>query len=73
MSIQELEAEALKLGPEDQARLLHKLALALHGQEAPDLTNDELEKRWAEFQASVDSGVDSAELRARATYRYSTV
>jgi len=69
MSIQELEAEALKLAPEDQARLLHKLAVALDPQEESALTNDELEKRWADFEKAGKEGVDSSELRLRAMRR----
>jgi hypothetical protein len=54
MSITELEAEALKLAPEEQARLLHKLATALDSAEEPELTNEELERRWAAFTAEED-------------------
>jgi hypothetical protein len=70
MSIQELEAEALKLAPEDQARLLHKLAAALDPQEGPALTNDELEKRWADFEANGKEGIEASELRLRAMRRH---
>jgi hypothetical protein len=66
MSIIELEAEALKLAPEDQARLLHWLAAALDSIEEPELTNEELGKRWADFEASGDKGIEASELSARA-------
>jgi hypothetical protein len=67
MSIQELEAEALKLAPDDQARLLNKLARALDAREESELTNDELEKRWSDFLAGKEAGIGSSELRARAS------
>jgi hypothetical protein len=70
MSIIELEAEALKLAPEEQARLLHRLAAALDSIEEPELTNEELEKRWADFEASGDKGIEASELRTRARNRY---
>ncbi len=70
MSIAELEAEALKLAPEEQARLLHRLAQSLDSLEEPELTNEELEKRWADFEASGFKGIDSADLRAQAMQRY---
>jgi hypothetical protein len=70
MCIIELEAEALKLAPEDQARLLHRLAAILDSIEEPELTNEELEKRWADFETSGDKGIEASELRARARSRY---
>jgi hypothetical protein len=70
MSIIELEAEALKLAPEDQARLLHRLAAALDSVEEPELTNEELEKRWTDFEASGGKGIEASDLRARARRRY---
>ena len=70
MSIIELEAEALKLAPEDQARLLHRLASALDSIEEPELTNQELDRRWADFEASGEKGVEASELRMRALQRY---
>ena len=70
MSIIELEAEALKLAPEDQARLLHRLAAALDSVEEPELTNEELEKRWANFEASEGRGIEASVLRERAARRY---
>jgi cell division protein FtsB len=70
MSIIELEAEALKLAPEDQARLLHRLAIALDALEEPELTNEELEKRWADFEASGDKAIEASALRERARHRY---
>jgi hypothetical protein len=69
MSIHEIEAEALKLAPEEQARLLHKLAEALDRVE-PELTNGALEKRWADFETGGEVGVESSELRDRARNRY---
>ncbi len=69
MSIHELETEALKLAPEDQARLLHKLAAALDDNEPP-LTNDELEKRWAEYEALGAKGIEASQLREQALRRY---
>jgi hypothetical protein len=70
MSIRELEAEALKLAPVDQARLLHKLAKALDDREESELTNDKLEKRWNEFESSGEGGIESKELHLRAKRRY---
>jgi len=70
MSIIELEAEALKLAPEDQARLLHRLAAALDSIEESELTNEELEKRWADFETSGSKGVEASELRERSRRRY---
>ena len=69
MSIYELEAEALKLTPQEQAQLLHKLAVSLDAIEPP-LTNEELEKRWSEFEATGEKGIEASELRARAMQRY---
>jgi len=70
MSIIELETEALKLTPEEQARLLHRLATALDSIEEPELTNEELEKRWADFEASGNRGIEASELGARSRRRY---
>jgi Putative addiction module component len=70
VSIIELEAEALKLAPEDQARLLHRLAASLDSIEEPELTNEELEKRWADFEASGDKGIEASLVRERARHRY---
>lgn len=70
MSIVELEAEALKLAPEDQARLLHRLAQSLDSLEEPELSNEELEQRWTDFETSGFKGIDSADLRAQAMQRY---
>ncbi len=70
MSIVELEAEALKLAPEDQARLLHRLATALDSAEEPELTNEELERRWGGFQSGEDKGIPSEEMHAEARRRY---
>ena len=69
MSISELESEALKLSPEDQARLLHRLALSLDSFEEPELTNDELEKRWHEFERTGEA-IEAAKLHERAKKRY---
>jgi|HubBroStandDraft_1064217.scaffolds.fasta_scaffold139370_3 putative addiction module component (TIGR02574 family) len=70
MSISDLEAEALKLSPEDQARLLHRLAVALDATEETDLTNEELERRWVDFESGKVPGVEAAALRERALRRY---
>jgi hypothetical protein len=70
MSIIEIEAEALKLAPEDQARLLHRLAAALDSLEEPELTNEELERRWTDFETSGNTGIEASDLRARAKQRY---
>ena len=70
MSIIELEAEALKLAPEDQARLLHRLATALDSAEEPELTNEELEQRWGAFASKADKGTSSQEMHAEARRRY---
>ncbi|MEJ0000572.1 MAG: hypothetical protein WDO13_16270 [Verrucomicrobiota bacterium] len=69
MRINEIEAEALRLGPEEQARLLHRLALALDSFEEPELTNDELERRWRNFESS-GQAVESSVLHERARQRY---
>ena len=69
MSLNELEAEALKLSPEDQARLLHRLALALDSTEEPELTNDELQKRWSEFERTGEA-IEATALHERAKKRY---
>jgi putative addiction module component (TIGR02574 family) len=60
----------LKLAPEDQARLLHRLATALDSAEEPELTNEELERRWAAFTAKEDKGILSEEMHAEARHRY---
>jgi putative addiction module component (TIGR02574 family) len=70
MSIHELEAEVLKLKPEDQFRLLHALTEALDEKEGHPLTNEELEKRWADFEAGKEPAVEASELQARAKQRY---
>jgi hypothetical protein len=70
MSLHELEAEALKLEAADQVRLLHALAVALDEKESTELTNEELDKRWADFEIDGKKGVDSAELRERALKRF---
>jgi hypothetical protein len=70
MSINELEVEALKLAPEDQARLLHRLATSLDALEPSELTNEELEKRWADFEASGDKAIEASVLHERARQRY---
>ncbi len=70
MSITELETEALKLAPVDQARLLHKLATALDSVEEPELTNEELELRWTAFASKEDKGVSSEAMHAEARQRY---
>jgi hypothetical protein len=69
VSLNELEAEALKLSPEDQARLLHRLALALDSTEEPELTNDELQKRWSEFERTGEA-IEATALHERAKKRY---
>jgi hypothetical protein len=69
MSIKELEAQALKLAPADQARLLHKLAQALD-QIEPELTNSELAKRWNDFESSGEKGTEANILHHRAQRRY---
>jgi putative addiction module component (TIGR02574 family) len=70
VSIQELEAEVLKLKPEDQIRLLHALSEALDEKEGPPLTNEELEKRWADFETGKEPAIEASELHARAKHRY---
>jgi hypothetical protein len=65
----EIQAEALKLSPEDQARLLHRLAMSLDAVDEPELTNDELQKRWAEFEVSGE-GIEASQLHERAKRRY---
>jgi hypothetical protein len=66
VSIQELEAEVLKLKPEDQFRLLHALSEALDEKEGHPLTNEELEKRWADFETGTEPAVEAVDLRERA-------
>jgi putative addiction module component (TIGR02574 family) len=70
MSITELETEVMKLAPEDQARLLHRLASALDSVEEPDLNNEELERRWTAFTSNEDKGVSSEAMHAEARLRY---
>ncbi len=70
MSIVEIEAEALKLAPEDQARLLHRLATALDSAEDSELTNEELENRWKAFQSGEDKGISSEAMHDEARRRY---
>jgi hypothetical protein len=69
VSLTEIQAEALKLSPEDQARLLHQLAVALDAAEEPELTNEELQRRWAEFEVSGE-GIEASQLHERAKRRY---
>jgi hypothetical protein len=69
MSITELAAEALRLKPEEQQYLLSKLAQALDP-EVPELTNEELEQRWAGFVSGDETGIPSEELHAQARQRY---
>ncbi len=69
MSIQEIEAEVLKLQPEEQIRLLHTLALALEENE-PALTGEELENRWSEFLADTSTAIPASELHAWARSQY---
>jgi hypothetical protein len=71
MIIQELEAEVLKLKPEDQIRLLHALSEALDEKEGPPLTNEELEKRWADFETGKEPAIEAVELRDRSLRRCS--
>ncbi len=70
VSIQELEAEVLKLKPEDQIRLLHALSEALDEKDGPSLTNEELERRWADFETGKEPAVEASELQARAKRCY---
>lgn len=70
MSLTEIEAEALKLSPEEQARLLNRLAIALDCAEEPSLTNEELEKRWANFELSGNPGIEASVLREQMQNRY---
>jgi hypothetical protein len=67
--LNELEAEALKLSPEDQAHLLHRLALSLDAFEEPELTDDELQKRWSEFERTGEA-IQASALHERAKKRY---
>jgi len=73
MSLAELETAALKLAPEEQAQLLHRLATALDSVEEPALTNEELEQRWKAFQSGDDKGVPSEEMHAAARCRYGLI
>jgi hypothetical protein len=63
VSIQELEAEVLKLKPEDQIRLLHALSEALDESDGPPLTNEELERRWKDFETGKEAVVEAVDLR----------
>jgi len=69
VSLSELEAAALKLSPEDQARLLHCLALSIDSFDEPELTPAELQKRWSEFEKS-EEAIEASELHERARERY---
>ena len=73
MSLTELETAALKLAPEEQARLLHRLATALDSVEEPELTNEELEQRWQAFQSGEDKGVAAEDLHSTARRRYGLI
>ncbi len=70
MVFSELEAEVLKLAPEDQARLLHRLAKALEGTAEPDLTNEELDGPWQAFATGEDQGVAAEVMHSGARRRY---
>jgi hypothetical protein len=69
VSLAELEAEILKLAPEEQACLLHRLAVALDSHDEPKLTNEELQKRWSEFEQTGEA-VEASKLHERARKRY---
>lgn len=60
MSIDEVEAEALKLDPQDRARLAKKLLESLE-----TLTDEENERLWAEEADRRDTDWDTAPGSAR--------
>lgn len=65
MSINELEAEALKLDPKARARLAVKLLTSLEDlseEENARLWAEEAERRDAEMDANPDSGISAAEV-----------
>ena len=62
MSIEELEAQALKLDPRNRARLAEKLLESLE-----DLSADENARLWAEEAARRDAELDASPEAARAT------
>ena len=65
MSIEELEAEALKLGPEGRARLAELLLESLENlteEENARIWTVEAERRAAEWDKSGDVGRDGAEV-----------
>lgn len=61
MSIEELEAEALKLTPQARARLAGKLLESLEG-----LSDAENERLWAEEAQRRDSDISSSSRESRA-------
>lgn len=61
MSTEELEIEALKLPPQDRARLAERLLESLE-----NLSNDENERLWAEEAARRDSAWESSVARPAA-------
>lgn len=60
MSVDELEAEALKLDPQNRARLAEKLLASLE-----DLSEEESARLWAEEAARRDVAWDSNDKGAR--------
>jgi len=65
MSIQELEAEIMRLRPQDQAYLFDKLARALDVEEGP-LTTEELDRRVEDLRTGRVQGVSAEEMMSSA-------
>jgi broad specificity phosphatase PhoE len=59
MTIEELEAEALKLNPNFRARLAEKLLRSLEG-----VTDEEIERFWVEEAQRRDNDWNDAEARS---------
>jgi hypothetical protein len=65
MSINELEAEALKLDPKARARLARKLLTSLEDlseEESARLWAEEAQRRDAEMDANPDSGIPATDV-----------
>ena len=65
MSVKELEAEIMRLAPQDQAYLFDKLVHALEVDESP-LTLEELDRRAADLQSGHVQGVSVDEMMSDA-------
>ncbi len=65
MTLEEVRAEALKLSPEDQARLVDELVAELHGQLDPRIAEEwyeEADRRMQAFDRGDVQSVPAAEV-----------